>query len=86
MSIDKIDSETKQQIHGDAEFAIFEWDTVLQRYISTGGYNQYKVERQSDDTYKVINHSGYANGSDNVSVPPFGVVYGAAVRYAPAAR
>lgn len=66
VSIDKIDSETKQQIHGDAEFAIFEWDTVLQRYISTGGYNQYKVERQSDDTYKVINHSGYANGSDNV--------------------
>ena len=66
LSIDKIDSETKQQIHGDAAFAIFEWDTVLQRYIPTGGYNQYKVERQSDDTYKVINHSGYANGSDNV--------------------
>ena len=66
VSIDKIDSETKQQIHGDAEFAIFEWDTVLQRYIPTGGYNQYKVERQSDGTYKVINHSGYANGSDNV--------------------
>lgn len=48
MSIDKIDSETKQQICGDAEFAIFEWDTVLQRYIPTGGYNQYKVERQAD--------------------------------------
>ena len=66
MSIDKIDSETKQQIHGDAEFAIFEWDTVLQRYIPTGGYNQYKVERQSDGTYKVINHSDYAGGSDDL--------------------
>ena len=66
VSIDKIDSETKQQICGDAEFAIFEWDTVLQRYIPTGGYNQYRVERQSDGTYKVINHSDYANGSDNI--------------------
>ena len=66
VSIDKIDSETKQQIRGDAEFAIFEWDTVLQRYIPTGGYNQYRVERQSDGTYKVINHSDYANGSDNI--------------------
>ena len=66
VSIDKIDSETKQQICGDAEFAIFEWDTVLQRYIPTGGYNQYKVERQADGTYKVINHSDYAGGSDNI--------------------
>ena len=66
VSLDKIDSETKQQIHGDAEFAIFEWDTVLQRYIPTGGYNQYKVERQSDGTYKVINHSDYAGGSDDL--------------------
>ena len=66
VSIDKIDSETQQQICGDAEFAFFEWDTVLQRYIPTGGYNQYKVERQSDGTYKVINHSNYANGSDNI--------------------
>ena len=64
--IDKIDSETKQRIRGDAEFAIFEWDTVLQRYIPTGGYNQYKVERQADGTYKVINNSDYANGSDNI--------------------
>ena len=66
IAIDKIDSETKQRIRGDTEFAIFEWDTVLQRYIPTGGYNQYKVERQADGTYKVINHSDYANGSDNV--------------------
>lgn len=66
VSIDKIDSETKQRIKGDTEFKIFEWDTVKQRYIPAGGYNQYKVERQADGTYKVINHSSYANGSDNL--------------------
>ena len=66
VSIDKIDSETKQRIKGDAEFKIFEWDTVRQCYIPAGGYNQYKVERQPDGTYKVINHSSYANGSDNL--------------------
>ena len=66
VSIDKIDSETKQRIKSDAEFKIFEWDTVRQCYIPNGGYNQYKVERQSDGTYKVINHSNYANGSDNI--------------------
>ena len=66
VSIDKIDSETKQRIKGDAEFAIFEWDTVRQCYIPNGGYNQYKVERQSDGTYKVINHSDYAGGSDDL--------------------
>ena len=64
VSIDKIDSETKQRIKGDAEFKIFEWDTVRQCYIPFGGYNRYKVERQSDGTYKVINHSDYAGGSD----------------------
>ena len=66
VSIDKIDSETKQRIKGDAEFKIFEWDTVRQCYIPTGGYNQYKVERQSGGTYKVINHSDYAGGSDSI--------------------
>ena len=64
--IDKIDSETKQRIKGDAEFKIFEWDTVRQCYIPNGGYNQYKVERQSNGTYKVINHSDYAGGSDSI--------------------
>ena len=66
VSIDKIDSETKQRIKGDAEFKIFAWDTVRQCYIPNGGYNQYKVERQSNGIYKVINHSNYANGSDNI--------------------
>ena len=66
VSIDKIDSETKQRIKDDVEFKIFEWDTVRQCYIPFGGYNRYKVERQADGTYKVINHSNYANGSDNI--------------------
>ena len=66
VSIDKIDSETKQRIKGDAEFKIFAWDTVRQCYIPTGGYNQYKVERQSGGTYKVINHSDYAGDSDDL--------------------
>ncbi len=66
VSIDKIDSETKQCIKGDAEFKIFEWDVVRQCYIPTGGYNQYKVERQSGGTYKVINHSDYAGASDDL--------------------
>lgn len=57
VAIDKIDSETKQRIKGDTEFEIYEWDTVLQRYIPAGGYNQYAVERQADGAYKVINHS-----------------------------
>ena len=66
VSIDKIDSETKQRIKGDAEFKIFDWDTVRQCYIPFGGYNRYKVERQADGTYKVINHSDYAGGSDDL--------------------
>ena len=66
VSIDKIDSETKQRIKGDAEFKIFAWDTVRQCYIPNGGYNQYKVERQADGTYKVINHSDYAGGSGDL--------------------
>ena len=66
VTIDKIDSETQQRIKDDAKFKIFEWDTVRQCYIPNGGYNQYKVERQSNGTYKVINHSNYANGSDNI--------------------
>ena len=66
VSIDKIDSETKQRIKGDAEFKIFEWDTVRQCYIPFGGYNRYKVERQADGSYKVVNHSDYAGGSDDL--------------------
>lgn len=60
VTIDKTDSETGKRISADTEFSIFEWDTVTQQYIPNGGYNQYKVERQADGTYTVINHSDYA--------------------------
>ena len=61
--IKKIDSETHEQIAGNAEFAVYEWDTVTGQYIPFGGYNQYKVERQSDGSYKVMNHSQYADSA-----------------------
>ncbi len=60
IKIKKMDSETGNQIAADAEFAVFEWDTVTQQYIPFGGYNQYSVERQEDGTYSVVNHSPYA--------------------------
>ena len=60
LGITKTDSETGQPIAAEAEFSIFEWDIVTQKYIPRGGYNQYKVERQRDDRYAVINHSDYA--------------------------
>lgn len=60
VKMDKRDSETGERIRGAASFAVFEWDTTLQRYIPFGYYNQYKVERQADGTYAVINHSSYA--------------------------
>ena len=60
--IDKRDSETGERIKDAASFAVFEWDTVLKRYIpySADGYNRYTVERQADGTYMVKNHSTYA--------------------------
>ncbi len=65
IKIDKRDSETGGRIKGEASFVVFEWDTVSQRYIpySADGYNRYTVERQSDGTYAVINHSAYATAN-----------------------
>ena len=60
IKIDKRDSETGERIKGAASFAVFEWDKVFDRYVPTGGYNQYTIERQSDGTYMVKNHSTYA--------------------------
>lgn len=63
VNIAKIDSETHQPIAADAEFAVFEWDTVDQMYIPFGGYNQYSVVRNEDGSYSVANGSSYATGS-----------------------
>lgn len=63
VNIAKIDSETHQPIAADAEFAVFEWDTVEQLYIPFGGYNQYTVIRNEDGSYSVANGSSYATGS-----------------------
>ena len=63
VNIAKIDSETHQLIAADAEFSVFEWDTVKQMYIPFGGYNQYSVVRNEDGSYSVANGSGYATGS-----------------------
>ena len=63
VNIAKIDSETHQPIAADAEFAVFEWDTVEQMYIPFGGYNQYSVVRNEDGSYSVANGSSYATGS-----------------------
>ena len=63
VNIAKIDSETHQPIAADAEFAVFEWDTVEQMYIPFGGYNQYTVIRNEDSSYSVANGSSYATGS-----------------------
>lgn len=63
VNIAKIDSETHQPIATDAEFAVFEWDTVEQLYIPFGGYNQYSVVRNEDGSYSVANGSSYVTGS-----------------------
>lgn len=55
INLKKVDSETGQQIAGDAVYEIYEWDTVTQQYIPYGGYNKYRVERNPDGTYSVVN-------------------------------
>ncbi len=55
VNIKKTDSETGNQIAADAQYEIFQWDTVTGKYQPTGGYNTYSVQRQGDGTYAVIN-------------------------------
>lgn len=62
INLKKVDSETGQQIAGDAAYEVYEWDTVTQKYIPYGGYNQYTVVRNEDGTYSVANGSAYAAG------------------------
>lgn len=60
----KVDSETGEQIAGDALYEVYEWDTVTQQYIPYGGYNGYRVERNPDGTYSVVNDTEYGTEFD----------------------
>lgn len=64
VGLKKVDSETGQQIAGDAVYEVYEWDTVTQQYIPYGGYNKYRVERNSDGTYSVVNDTEYGTEFD----------------------
>ena len=59
INIKKTDSETGNQIAGDARYEIYQWDVVTGKYQPTGGYNTYSVQRQGDGTYAVINNAAY---------------------------
>ena len=63
VNLKKTDSETGSQIAADAQYEIYQWDVVTDKYQPTGGYNTYSVQRQGDGTYAVINSAAYA-GND----------------------
>ena len=60
VNIRKTDSETGNPIAADACYEIYQWDSVSDKFLATGGYNTYSVQRQGDGTYAVINSSAYA--------------------------
>lgn len=60
INVKKTDSETGNQIAGDARYEIYQWDVVTGKYQPTGGYNTYSVQRQGDGTYAAINNAAYA--------------------------
>ncbi len=60
INVKKTDSETGNQIVGDARYEIYQWDVVTGKYQPTGGYNTYSVQRQGNGTYAVINNAAYA--------------------------
>lgn len=64
VKLNKVDSETGNQIANDANFEVYEWDTVTQMYIPSGDYNKYSVAREADGTYYVKNDSSYVNGDN----------------------
>lgn len=64
VNLKKVDSETGEQIAGDALYEVYEWDTVTQQYIPFGGYNQYTVIRNEDGTYSVANGTDYGTEYD----------------------
>ena len=64
VNLKKVDSETGEQIAGDALYEVYEWDTVTQQYIPYGGYNKYTVVRNEDGTYSVANGTDYGTEYD----------------------
>ena len=60
VNLKKTDSETGSQIAADAQYEIYQWDSVSNKFLATGGYNTYSVQRQGDGTYAVINSAAYA--------------------------
>ena len=64
VTLEKVDSETGQQIAADTEFQVFEWDVVTEQYIPFGGYNKYTVVRNEDGTYSVANGTNYGTEFD----------------------
>ena len=64
VNISKVDSETGEPIAADAQYEVFEWDTVTQKYIPFGGYNRYTVIRNEDGTYSVANGTDYGTEFD----------------------
>ena len=60
VNIRKTDSETNNPIAADACYEIYQWDSVSNKFLATGGYNTYSVQRQGDGSYAVINSAAYA--------------------------
>ena len=60
VNLKKTDSETGSPIAADAQYEIYQWDSVSNKFLATGGYNTYSVQRQGDGTYAVINSAAYA--------------------------
>ena len=60
VNIRKTDSATGNPIAAVAQYEIYQWDSVSNKFLATGGYNTYSVQRQGDGTYAVINSAAYA--------------------------
>ena len=60
INLKKTDSETNNPIAADAQYEIYQWDSVSNKFLATGGYNTYSVQRQGDGSYAVINSAAYA--------------------------
>ena len=60
VNLKKTDSETGSPIAADAQYEIYQWDSVSNKFLATGGYNTYSVQRQGNGSYAVINSAAYA--------------------------